>query len=297
MMQAVLFALSMAVTFDDLPAQGFERASAADARDFNKRIVKTLKKHKIPGVAFVNERGLETDGQVDPKRVAALEYWLDAGLELGNHTYSHPSLHKVPLDQYLREIADGERVIKPLSKEAGRHYGWFRHPFLQTGRDLETKRGVETWLTEHGYRVAPVTIDNSEWVYARSYVIAHRTKDAALKARLAASYLDYMMDVVAYYERQSELLFGRQIPQVLLVHANRLNADHFDELAARIAARGYRFVPLEDAVADEAYRSADTFIGNGGITWLHRWALTRGGMELIVPGEPTVPEWVEKISE
>jgi peptidoglycan/xylan/chitin deacetylase (PgdA/CDA1 family) len=297
MVQALFLGLTMAVTFDDLPAQGIERASAADARDINRRIVKALTKHRIPGIAFVNERGLETDGKVDPKRVAALELWLDAGLELGNHTYSHPSLHRVPLERYLREIADGERVIKPLSRDAGRHYGWFRHPFLQTGRDLETKRAVEAYLAEHAYRIAPVTIDNSEWIYARAYAIAHRRKDKDLKARLAASYLDYMMDVVAYYEKQSELLFGRQIPQVLLVHANRLNADHFDALAGRIGARGYRFVPIEDATADEAYRSEDTFTGGGGITWLHRWALTRGGMALVVPDEPTVPEFVEQVTE
>jgi peptidoglycan/xylan/chitin deacetylase (PgdA/CDA1 family) len=292
-----LFALAMAVTFDDLPAQGFERASASGARAINMKIVATLTKRGIPGVAFVNEQGLETDGTVDPKRVAALTLWLDAGLTLGNHTYSHPSLHKVPLEQYLREIADGERVTRPLVEGRGGKYVWFRHPFLQTGRDLETKRAVESWLAGRGYRVAPVTIDNSEWVYARAYASALRKKDKALAKRIAASYLDYMLSVVAYYEKQSDLLFGRQIPQVLLVHANSLNADWFDELADRIAARGYRFVTLDDAVADEAYRSPDTFTGGGGITWLHRWALTRGGRELIVPDEPTVPPWVTQAAE
>ena len=294
MTSTLLLALAMAVTFDDLPAQGFERASAPQARDINQRIVTTLKKRSIPAVAFVNEQGLETEGEVDPKRVAALAVWLDAGLELGNHTYAHPSLHKVPLDEYLRQISDGERVTRPLSDSRGRHYGWFRHPFLQTGRDLTTKHAVEAYLAEHGYRVAPVTIDNSEWVFARAYAVS---KDKATRKRLGAEYLDYMMRVVAYYEKQSDLLFGRQIPQVLLVHANSLNAEYFDDLADRIAGRGYRFVPLDAAVADEAYRSADEFVGNGGITWLHRWALTRGGRELIVPDEPTAPEWVKTLAE
>jgi hypothetical protein len=153
---------------------------------------------------------------------------------------------------------------------------------------------VESWLADHGYRVAPVTIDNSEWAFARAYASA---KDPAAKRKIGAEYLDYMMRVVAYYEKQSDLLFGRQIPQVLLVHANALNAEYFDDLADRIAARGYRWITLGDAVADEAYRSPDEFHGSGGITWLHRWALTRGGKELIVPDEPTVPEWVEKPGE
>jgi peptidoglycan/xylan/chitin deacetylase (PgdA/CDA1 family) len=284
----------MAVTFDDLPAQGFERGSVAVEHDINRRIVATLKKRRIPAVAFVNEQGLETDGKVDPKKVASLNLWLDAGLELGNHTYSHPSLHKVPLEQYLREIADGERVTRPLVEGRGGTYRWFRHPYLQTGRDLETKHAVESWLADHGYRVAPVTIDNSEWVFARAYA---STKDAATRKKIGAEYLDYMIRVVAYYEKQSDLLFARQIPQVLLVHANSLNAEYFDDLADRIAARGYRWITLGDAVSDEAYRSPDEFVGNGGITWLHRWALTRGGRELIVPDEPTVPEWVETTGE
>ena len=294
---ALVLSLAMSVTFDDLPAQGFENANAAEMREINARIVKVLRKHRIPGVAFVNERGLESDGAVDPGRVAALTTWLGAGLELGNHTYSHPSLHRVPLDRYLREIADGERVTRPLVEGRGGRYIWFRHPYLHTGRDLETKRAVESWLAEHRYRIAPVTIDNSEWVYARAYTHALRAKDEDLRRRIAASYVDYMMQVVAYYEAQSDRLFGRQIPQVLLVHANLLNADHFGALAKAIAARGYRFVRLEEAVADEAYLSEDTFTGGGGITWLHRWALTRGGGELIVPGEPTVPEFVEKASD
>jgi hypothetical protein len=36
MISTVLLALSMAVTFDDLPAQGFERASAGQAKLINK---------------------------------------------------------------------------------------------------------------------------------------------------------------------------------------------------------------------------------------------------------------------
>lgn len=297
MTSALLLALTMAVTFDDLPAQGFERATAAEMRDINARIVRTLTKHRIPGVAFVNACQLYLDGAVDPKRVRALSLWLDAGLELGNHTCSHRDLHHVPLPAFLEDVASGEHVTRPLVEDRGGSYRWFRHPFLHTGRDLETKRAVEAFLSERGYRIAPVTLDNSEWVYARAYTIAVRRKDETLRKRIAASYLDYMTRVVDYYERQSELLFGRTIPQVLLVHANRLNADHFGALAAAIEARGYRFVTLDEAIADEAYRSPDTFTGAGGITWLHRWALTRGGRELIVPGEPTVPEFVERLAE
>ena len=75
---------------------------------------------------------------------------------------------------------------------------------------------------------------------------------------------------------------------MLLIHASLLNADRFDTLARVIERRGYTFVTLEEALADSAYRSADTYVGPAGITWLHRWALTwsPGG---VFAGEPDVP--------
>jgi len=91
------------------------------------------------------------------------------------------------------------------------------------------------------------------------------------------------------YEKQAAAITGSDIPQVLLIHASLLNADRFDALARMIERRGYAFVTLEEALADSAYRSADTYVGPAGITWLHRWALTRGVTGGVFAGEPDVP--------
>jgi hypothetical protein len=61
-----------------------------------------------------------------------------------------------------------------------------------------------------------------------------------------------------------------------------------------LAARGYRFVSLEEALRDPAYTSTDRFTGGAGISWLHRWALTRGGTSRVLPDEPRTPDWVLK---
>ena len=92
-----------------------------------------------------------------------------------------------------------------------------------------------------------------------------------------------------YWERSGRALFGRDIPQVLLFHANRPNADHFDRIAAMLKARGYGFVTLDAAVSDAAYLSPDTFVGAGGISWIHRWTLTKFGASGVLPDEPEVP--------
>jgi hypothetical protein len=71
-----------------------------------------------------------------------------------------------------------------------------------------------------------------------------------------------------------------------------LNADRFGELAAMFEHSGYQFITLERALEDEAYRSPDTFVGTGGITWIHRWALTKGMPRTFYAEEPEVPPFV-----
>ena len=297
MIGPLLFALTVAVTFDDLPATGGERRVDAEILAINQAIVGTLGKRGIPAVGFVNEVGLEAEGQIDPARVAALSLWLDAGLELGNHTYSHPSLNRVARDVWFDDVLKGERVTRPLVAARGGTWKWFRHPFLQTGRDLETKHAAEAFLVEHGYRVAPVTIDNGEWIFAKAYATAIAKKDRSVQKKLANEYVAYMERKTDYWERSARALFDRDIPQVLLVHANRLNADQFERIAAMLLKRGYRFVTLDAAVADAAYLSPDTFTGAGGISWIHRWTLTKSGASGVLPGEPAVPAWVMRAAD
>jgi len=97
---------------------------------------------------------------------------------------------------------------------------------------------------------------------------------------------------VAYFERNEQELFGRPIRHVLLVHANMLNAERFGDLAAMFERRGYRFITLDRALEDPAYASEDTYGGSGGITWLHRWALTRKMPKAFFAGEPETPPFV-----
>lgn len=282
---------TLAVTVDDLPFNP-RSVPLADQKRWTDRLLQTFRKHEVPAIGFVNEVGVMDDGQPVPERVALLEAWLEAAMELGNHTYSHPDLHRVPLKDFLREIDAGDRVTARLLAERDQAPRFFRHPFLHTGRDLKTKRAVESFLQDRGYRVAPVTHDNSEWIFALAYRRALEAGDDALADRIGAAYVPYMCDKLEFFERNSRDLFGREIPQILLIHANRLNADHFGALARAIRDRGYRFVSLETALEDPAYDSEDTYAGPAGLTWLHRWALTRGVPKSFFQGEPEAPSFV-----
>jgi hypothetical protein len=99
-----------------------------------------------------------------------------------------------------------------------------------------------------------------------------------------------MESVVAAFEAGAVALAGREFPQVLLLHANELNADMMPDLLAMFRRRGYKFVTLDEALADDVYRSPENYVGRGGFSWIHRWTLTKG---LRTTPEPEPPDWVK----
>jgi len=98
-----------------------------------------------------------------------------------------------------------------------------------------------------------------------------------------------MEQVFAFFEDASRQVTGREIPQVLLLHANNLNADGFAQVAEMLVRRGYRFVSLEEALKDEAYRLPDNFVGAPGNSWFNHWSITAGRKPVPTPAPP---EWI-----
>jgi hypothetical protein len=166
---------------------------------------------------------------------------------------------------------------------------------LCTGMSLATKNDLGKFLNEHGYTIAPVTIDNADYIFSRAYDNAFDKKDKNLMKQIGAAYVPYLEAKMDYWERQSVKTFNREIKQILLLHANFINSDYFDDIARMLKKRGYKFVSLEEALKDEAYKLPDTFVRRNGISWLHRWTLDKG-RENILPNEPEVPAFVLKAS-
>jgi len=128
-----------------------------------------------------------------------------------------------------------------------------------------------------------VTLDDSDYEFAALY-----TKPA-YRERVRREYLPYMESIVSFFEQRSLEVVGREIPQILLIHASQLNADLMPELLAMLRRRGYTFVSLNQALADNAYRLPEEYVGTGGFSWIHRWSKTKG---MPPKGEPEPPQWV-----
>jgi peptidoglycan/xylan/chitin deacetylase (PgdA/CDA1 family) len=286
----------MAITVDDLPVAQPSWHTDQQMERITSDLLATFENHRVRAVGFVNEGKLEHDGTADPFRVEVLKRWLDAGHELGNHGYSHLDLHRVPPDEWMADVVRGEKVTRPLVEAHGGKLRYFRHPFLHTGMSVEVQAETGEFLRSRGYTVAPVTIDNSEWIYGRAYSVAYNEGDEELKRRIGEDYVRYMLAVVAFYESQSEAIVGRPIPHVLLVHAYALNADWLGELLSELERRGYGWISLGEALEDPVYdRAVDGWTGRGGITWLHRWAITEGVDRSIFAGEPEPPGWISEL--
>lgn len=282
----------IAVTIDDLPVVS-TRVDLANRQKITRKLLNHITKAKAPVVGFVNEGKLYNGDNRLEDQIDLLRLWLDAGLELGNHTFSHRSLNNIELKDYQDDILRGEIITKELTKAKGKQVRFFRHPFLQTGLSPEIKESLNKFLEEHKYTIAPVTIDNSDWIFARAYDNAFDKKDLKLMKQVGAAYIPYLESKMDYWERQSNKIFSREVKQILLLHANFINSDYLGDVLKMLKKRGYKFITLEEVLTDESYKLPDTFVKRAGISWLHRWALDKG-RENILSGEPKTPDFVMK---
>lgn len=280
----------VALTFDDLPGLTITRdQSYVDA--FNVALLGALKRYRFPAIGFANEGKLD-ELQRD-RQIANLRRWLDAGMALGNHTYSHESPNAIGAAAYIADIARGETVLRSLLSAYGEKLQWFRHPFLETGFPAGTKLAIDAWLLDHGYRIAPVTIDADDWEFAEPYDDAIARHDRPLQRRILRAYLAHTAIRVSWSQRSARVLFGRDIAHVMLLHCTRLNADAMGGLAAVLRRAGLRPVSLEEAMRDPAYATPDSYVGKDGLNWLERWAVGKR-KDLPTAGDIDPPRWIER---
>ena len=274
----------IAVTIDDLPLNG-PRIELERLRAMTDKILTGLNRHRIPAVGFVNEGLLYVAGETDA-RLGLLKAWADAGVELGNHTFSHLGFRTASLADYEDDFVRGDALTRLLMKEKGQKPRYFRHPFLQTGTTPELEQAFESFIAERGYRVAPVTVDTMDWMFQAAYLAARG--DSEMTRRVSEEYLKFAGLKFDDREKAAAELFGRNVRHVLLLHANELNADNFDALVKVMTDRGYRFVTLELALADPIYQAPDKYVATSD--WLGRWAYSKDKKL----DSPAPPEFIQK---
>lgn len=283
------------ITVDDLPAVAY---GEPNEQEITENLIQHFDTYKIPAVGFVNEGKLFYNNKLAQKKLSLLQHWLSNGYELGNHTYSHLDFNNSSVEKFSVEISKGEIITKPLSEKNNLPWRYFRHPYLHVGQTKAKADSLSELLKSMHYIEAPVTIDNADYMFAKAYSNANKNKDETLKKRIGKAYVDYMEVKVKYFEKLTAQLFNRQIPQILLTHANLINADYYDDLAEMYIRNGYEFVTLETALKDPAYQTEITVFGRWGISWLDRWALSQEGFDKsILKEDPELPAFIEEAAK
>jgi peptidoglycan/xylan/chitin deacetylase (PgdA/CDA1 family) len=249
----------VALTFDDLPAAG--RLPQAENRSrIAAALSAELKANHMEGTyGFVNAVKLEND----PDAQQALHIWVDAGMNIGSHTWSHISLSDNSAAAFEHEIALNEPALEQYG--AGRDWHWFRYPFLWEGDTLEKRHAVRSYLTEHGYRTAQVTLDFEDYAWNDAYGRCVAKQDDAAIAWLRQSYLENAADYVMLGREEERIVFGHEIPNVMLLHATAFTTLMLPELIDQLKKEGFEFSALAQVEQDPAYaQDPDAALKYGG---------------------------------
>lgn len=277
----------MAITFDDLPAAG--TVDPVEAKSINVAILQSLDRHKTPATGFVIEKRVQEIGDIPGREI--LLQWTQHGYDLGNHSFSHADFDQLTIEQMEQEIVLGEKSLSTILLTVGKMPRYFRFPMNHTGETAAKHDAVASFLSRRGYKVATCTIDNEDYVFNRAYLLMLAKKDTASADRLRAEYLAYTNAEIDYYSALNKQVLGYEPPHVMLLHANRLNADLIDRVLGLFEQKHYTFVTLDKAQADPAFSTPDTYVTAYGWMWGYRWAMERhvkvnGNLET----EP--PDWV-----
>jgi peptidoglycan-N-acetylglucosamine deacetylase len=270
----------IAITIDDFPesgklVEGWTRASIVDS------MIAALRKSNV-GSAYGFALG--SYSALHPEELLILEKWRAAGYALGNHTYSHPHLNSVTVDEFVADIRREDAVLKRFDggSQTPRQRRTLRYPYLDEGDTLQKRDSVRRYLLQNGYRVAEVTTNYDDWAWSSAYArcaSAGNDSELSMLRRLVVTAADTRL---AQSVQLARFLFHRDPPQVLLIHLNAFTALTLRSILAHWAAEGVQFVSLDAALADKVFQIDPKFLdecaacaGAHGRPFFDRIALAR----------------------
>jgi peptidoglycan/xylan/chitin deacetylase (PgdA/CDA1 family) len=237
----------VALTFDDLPAAGSLPPGENRTRVATSLATELTANHLQGTYGFVNASKLQND----PDAQQALHVWVDAGMNIGSHTWSHMSLTSNSAEAFEKDVAENEEALAAYAGE--RDWHWFRYPFLWEGDTLDKRRAVRSYLREHGYRVAQVSLDFEDYAWNDAYARCSAKQDAAAIAWLKQSYLETATEYIRLGREEQQIALGHEILNVMLLHATAFTTLMLPELVNMLRTQGFEFASLPDVEKDPAY--------------------------------------------
>jgi len=261
--------LEVALTFDDLPVHGPLPAGMTRV-DVANCIIRALQAaHAPPTYGFVNAKGL----QQEPASAPVLQLWRAAGFPLANHTFSHMDLNTNSVESFEQDLVANEQTLKESMGREDWH--WLRYPYLHEGDTPEKHRAVSNFLSEHGYKVAQVTISFGDYAYNAPYARCLAKNDQQGIEQLRRSYMEGASDSLQQSRAMSNALFARNIKHVMLLHIGGFETLMLPHLLDLLKERGFTLIPLSEAESDPAYSMHPDLPANWGGTFLEQFVRAR----------------------
>lgn len=250
----------VAITIDDLPYVMPSKTSPEDGLKYVERIASALQDHGIIATGFA------VGQQINAISEPALHAFKDAGHTIGNHSWSHPDYGTLTAEEFLTETrATHDRLEAWIDGPR-----FYRFPYLREGETEDAKAAAETILKDLGYQNVPVTIDNDEWQFNAAYLEAWARDDANAAEKIADAYVLHMQERTGYFQNLAQRELGMEVDHILLIHLNRLNADHLGTLLDWYAQQGWAFITVEQALMHPVYALPDIYAGPRGLSQIER---------------------------
>ncbi|MFY9825883.1 MAG: polysaccharide deacetylase family protein [Thermoanaerobaculia bacterium] len=261
------------ISVDDLPVAGGDIHTTPEERELITRgLLAALARHHVPAVGLVIWGHVKTgDDRV------LLRRWLAAGHELGNHSASHFDYTTTAAEPYVADVEAGRAGLAGfLPGEDDRHVRFFRFPYLDEGDTAAKLDAVRAYLARSGQRNLPVTIDDQDWMFEKPWVEARKKDDSKEMERVGEEYQEALHVEIRDQEAKGDRLFGRPVPQILLLHANEVGAAQWDRLFTWLEGRGYRFAKADEVLAGEVFKEEPRYVGDASFgLWDRMIALRR----------------------
>lgn len=259
----------ISLTFEYIPfmkPMGFFRA-----RELSNMILRALERESIQAAGFVVQSKVEDDLST----YVILDDWASRGHILGNQTWGAADYNEMEPQHFFEHIRDGQKHLRTIARAHPLNFRFLRFPYLHEGDTEKKKKRIRKDLSRGSYRIAHVSVKTAVNFFNRPFVRSQTEYPEKLEA-LKEKYLSHVMASLDYAEKQSQAVFGRNIPHVLQLHMGVATALMLKPLIEALKSRGYGFVSLVDALDDPVYSTLEDYVGPLGLTFIDRVAATKG---------------------
>ncbi|WP_419420856.1 polysaccharide deacetylase family protein [Legionella sp. D16C41] len=222
----------IALTIDDLPFVGHKKNFHLNM------IIAALKDNGIPATGFI------IAGEIEHNNWVTLKKFHDAGFSLGNHTVSHADLNKLNIEAFIEEIELADQLLQPVLTKPK----YFRFPYMASSKGEKLDKVIAYLKTQH-YKVAPITIDSQDFLFNKQLVSKPKEeRQAYLTENLKSKYLDFIWQQTLKAVAKNCRAHNPNKAQILLIHANLINAYTLPDIIKLYQEHGFTFVSLEQAL-------------------------------------------------